>query len=59
LGTSGLVAQLTYHLNRGMDKGLTKEQAGEVVTHLAFYAGWRNAFSALPVVKDVIEKLAK
>jgi 4-carboxymuconolactone decarboxylase len=53
---SGQVAQVTYHLNRAMDNGLTREQAGEVVTHLAFYAGWPNAFSALPVVKDVLEK---
>jgi len=53
---SGQSAQITYHLNRAMDNGLTQEQAGEVVTHLAFYAGWPNAFSALPVVKDVIEK---
>ena len=56
---SGQVAQITYHLNRAMDNGLTKEQAGEVVTHLAFNAGWPNAFSALPVVKDVIEKRAE
>ena len=55
---SGQVAQITYHLNRAMDNGLTQEQAGEVVTHLAFYAGWPNAFSALPVVKDVFEKRA-
>jgi 4-carboxymuconolactone decarboxylase len=53
---SGQVAQIPYHLNRAMDNGLTHEQAGEVVTHLAFYAGWPNAFSALPVVKDVFEK---
>ena len=53
---SGQVAQITYHLNRAMDNGLTQQQAGEVVTHLAFYAGWPNAFSALPVVKDVFEK---
>jgi 4-carboxymuconolactone decarboxylase len=53
---SGQVAQITYHLNRAMDNGLTQEQAGEVVTHLAFYAGWPNAFSALPVLKDVFEK---
>jgi 4-carboxymuconolactone decarboxylase len=53
---SGQVAQITYHLNRAMDNGLTREQAGEVITHLAFYAGWPNAFSALPVVKDVCEK---
>jgi 4-carboxymuconolactone decarboxylase len=53
---SGQVAQVTYHLNRAMDNGLTQQQAGEVITHLAFYAGWPNAFSALPVVKDVFEK---
>jgi 4-carboxymuconolactone decarboxylase len=53
---SGQVAQLPHHLNRAMDNGLTQAQAAEVVTHLAFYAGWPNAFSALPVVKDVFEK---
>lgn len=53
---TGQVAQITYHLNRAMDNGLTSEETGEVLGHLAFYAGWPNAFSAAPVVKDVIEK---
>src|SRR5437868_5862291 len=53
---SGQIAQIAYHLNRAMDNGLTQTQAAETVTHLAFYAGWPNAFSALPVVKDVFEK---
>jgi 4-carboxymuconolactone decarboxylase len=53
---SGQVAQMTYHLNRAMDNGLTQAQAGEVLTHLAFYVGWPNVFSALPVAKDVFEK---
>jgi 4-carboxymuconolactone decarboxylase len=53
---SGQVAQIPYHLNRAMDNGLTQEQAAEVITHLAFYVGWPNAFSALPVAKDVFEK---
>jgi len=53
---SGQVAQITYHLNRAMDNGLTQTQAAEMVTHLAFYAGWPNAFSALPVTRDVFEK---
>lgn len=56
LVATGQVAQITYHLNRAMDSGLTREEAGEVVGHLAFYAGWPNAFSAAPVVKEVIEK---
>jgi 4-carboxymuconolactone decarboxylase len=55
LVASGQVAQIPYHLNRAMDNGLTKEQASEVLTHLAFYAGWPNVFSALPVVKGVFE----
>jgi 4-carboxymuconolactone decarboxylase len=53
---SGQVAQLQSHLNRAMDNGLTQAEAGEVITQLAFYAGWSNAFSALPVAKEVFEK---
>ena len=56
---SGQVAQIPYHLNRAMDNGLKQAEAAEVVAHLAFYAGWPNAFSALPVVKDVFEKRPK
>ena len=56
LVASGQVAQIPYHLNRAMDNGLTKEQAGETLTQLAFDVGWPNAFSALPVFKDVFEK---
>jgi 4-carboxymuconolactone decarboxylase len=55
----GQVAQVTYHLNRAMDSGLTPAQASEALTQLAFYAGWPNVFSALPVVKDVFEKRAQ
>jgi 4-carboxymuconolactone decarboxylase len=56
---SGQVAQVPYHLNRAMDNGLTRAEAAEVITHLAFYAGWPSAFSALPVAKDVFEKRAQ
>jgi 4-carboxymuconolactone decarboxylase len=56
---SGQVAQIPYYLNRAMDNGLTQAQAAEVITHLAFYVGWPNAFSALPVAKEVFEKRPK
>ncbi len=59
LVASGQTAQITYHLGRAMDNGLTREQAGEVFTQLAFYAGWPNVFSALPVAKEVFEKRAR
>ncbi|RVP58488.1 carboxymuconolactone decarboxylase family protein, partial [Sinorhizobium medicae] len=52
----GQVEQITFHLNKALDNGLTEEQAAEVITHLAFYAGWPNAMSALPVAKAVFEK---
>ncbi|MBY5374020.1 carboxymuconolactone decarboxylase family protein [Rhizobium leguminosarum] len=56
---SGQSAQITYHLNRAMDNGLTADEAGEVVAHTAFYAGWPNAFSASPVVGEVLRSRAK
>jgi 4-carboxymuconolactone decarboxylase len=52
---AGQVAQIPFHLNRAMDNGLTKAQASEVLTHVAFYAGWPNAMSAVPVVQGVFE----
>lgn len=53
---NGQAAQIAFHLNKAMDNGLTREQGAEVITHLAFYAGWPNAFSALAVAKEVFEK---
>ncbi|MES3020430.1 MAG: carboxymuconolactone decarboxylase family protein [Pseudomonadota bacterium] len=47
------VAQVPFHLNRAMDSGVTEREAGEMLTQLAFYAGWPNVFSAMPVFKDV------
>jgi 4-carboxymuconolactone decarboxylase len=56
LVAAGQVAQIPYHLMRAMNNGLTAEEAGEALTQLAFYAGWPNVFSALPVIRDVIDK---
>jgi 4-carboxymuconolactone decarboxylase len=53
---TGQFPQLAGYLNRAMDNGLTKAQASEVMTQLAFYTGWSSVFTALPVVKDVFEK---
>lgn len=56
LAASGQVAQLTGHVTIGMNNGLTQGEISETLTHLAFYVGWPNIFSAMPVVKDVFEK---
>ena len=53
---NGQTAQLTPHLNRAMDNGLTQTEASEAITQLAFYVGWPNVFSAMPIAKDVFAK---
>ncbi|MCR6727731.1 (R)-mandelonitrile lyase [Agrobacterium fabrum] len=49
----GQAEQLPFHANRAMDNGLTNAQASEIVTHVAFYAGWPRAMSAVPVLQRV------
>lgn len=56
---AGQVAQIPFHLNRAMENGLTKEEAQEVISHVAYYAGWPNAFSAVPVAKGVFDARTK
>jgi len=48
--------QLRSHLVRARDNGVTQEEVVEVITHLAFYAGWPNAVTAIAVAKDVFQK---
>jgi 4-carboxymuconolactone decarboxylase len=52
---TGKAEQLPFHLSRGMDNGLTRTEVAEVPTHLAYYAGWPNAMSAVPVLRGVFE----
>lgn len=56
---NGQVAQLTGHVPIGMNNGLTQPEIAEAVTHLAFYVGWPNVFSAMPVAKEIFEKRAR
>jgi 4-carboxymuconolactone decarboxylase len=52
----GREKQLDGHLARALHNGVTKEEIGELITHLAFYAGWPAAMTAALVAKDVFEK---
>ncbi|OZS78964.1 gamma-carboxymuconolactone decarboxylase, partial [Tetzosporium hominis] len=42
----GSFEQLTPHLQKAKENGLTKEEIAEIITHLSFYAGWPKAWSA-------------
>ena len=52
----GREKQLDGHLARALQNGVTKEEIGELITHLAFYTGWPAAMTAALVAKDVFEK---
>lgn len=44
-------AQLPFHLARARDNGLADGELAELFTHLAFYAGWPCAFSAVQALR--------
>ena len=53
LAAMGNTEQLTFHLRLAKQNGLSQEELIEAITHLAFYAGWPKAMSAMSVAKQV------
>ncbi|MGW1542206.1 carboxymuconolactone decarboxylase family protein [Streptomyces sp. NPDC002309] len=49
---------LGHHLRLALNNGLTVEELSEAITHLAFYAGWPNAISAITLLKKAVEERA-
>ena len=47
--------QLRGHIGRALDNGVTKDEIGEVITHMAFYSGWPTAANASRVAKEVFD----
>src|ERR1700743_1346025 len=54
LATAGNTEQLTFHLGLARQNGLTATELTEALTHLAFYAGWPRAMSAMTVARQVL-----
>lgn len=52
---NGNTEQLAGHLGRAKQNGLTEAELAEVIIHLAFYAGWPRAMSAVKVARDVFK----
>jgi len=48
--------QLRYHLGFALDNGLSEDELAEMLTHIAFYAGFPSAVSAGNVAHDVFEQ---
>ena len=49
--------QLKTHIKRALDNGVTREEIAELITHLAYYAGWPAAMTAAQGAVDVYESL--
>ena len=61
---SSLIAQyrineLPFHLKFALENGVTREELIEAITHLAFYAGWPTASTAIGIVRRVFDEAGK
>ena len=48
--------QLRFHLGRAVENGIKEQELIETITHLAFYAGWPSAMTAIMVAKELFSK---
>ena len=53
IGKGIVDSSLQYHLQSAKNNGVTKTEMAEILTHIAFYAGWPNAWAAFRMAKDV------
>jgi len=56
LVATGKTEQMSFHFPRAVENGVTEQEIIELITHLAFYAGWPNAMSAATKVKELFRK---
>lgn len=56
LTANGNAEQLTFHLAHAKENGVSEDELKGAITHLAFYAGWPQAMSAMAVAKQVFNE---
>ena len=56
--TRGQTSQISFHTGLALDNGVSAKEVSEILTHLAFYAGWGNALSALPFIAAFSKRVA-
>lgn len=50
------INEIPFHLKRALENGVTRDELVEVITHLAFYAGWPTAATATQIARRVFEE---
>ena len=51
--------ELSFHLKKALENGVTRDEIIGTITHLAFYAGWPPAMTALQIVRKIFEETGK
>ncbi len=49
--------ELPFHLKKALENAVTRDELIEVITHLAFYAGWPTASSAIAIARKAFEEV--
>ena len=49
------VNELPFHLGKALENGVTRDEIIATITHLAFYAGWPPAMTALPIARKAFQ----
>jgi 4-carboxymuconolactone decarboxylase len=55
----GKTEQMNFHFPRAIENGVTKDELVELITHMAFYAGWPNAMSAVSKARELFAAASK
>jgi 4-carboxymuconolactone decarboxylase len=50
------INEMPFHIKKALENGVTKDEIVEAITHIAFYAGWPPAMTALPIIRKVFEE---
>ncbi|QPC91821.1 carboxymuconolactone decarboxylase family protein [Mesorhizobium sp. INR15] len=50
------INEMPFHIKRALENGVTRDELIETITHLAFYAGWPAASTALGIARKVFEQ---
>src|SRR5947208_3815726 len=56
LVATGKTEQMNFQFPRAIENGVTEKELIELITHLAFYAGWPNAMSAATKAKELFKR---
>lgn len=51
--------EMPFHFKKALENGVTREEIIGAITHLAFYAGWPPAMTALQIARKVFEEASQ